>query len=532
MNAKKKVFLVVLDGATFDPIKAGIKKGMLPTFKKLIENGVSGINKSTFPPSTCPAFDSLITGMEPDKVGIPGFLCRKCNSYDYTLSYLLKRPKAKPIWTILSENGKKVCIINVPTSYYPYDKINGVFIPGWITCKWETFPPTLKEDLDKLVGGYEIDLKNEGAQDVFLITKDNLIRNVYRITEKHYRVANYLLKKCDWNFFMVVFVGTDRLQHKIWQDKHAILAYYARIDQVISDLIGNLDDGTTIFVISDHGFGPLDFQFNLQDWLAKLKLLRLKKGRKSIYLKIIRRSFEIIRTFSLDKVIVKLLHPRLITIIEKQRRGVIEDYWKLGNIIDWSQTKAYGSGIIPGTVGFININLKGREPNGIVEPSEFVKLKECIIEELKKLCRNRALMVEFPIKDEMYNMYADEKPDIVFYINQFRCYVNYTFGNTKIFSRPYSNSSWHTPNGIFIAFGNDIKNGEKLDTNIIDFTPTILHILRAPIPASMDGRVLREIFKEKSELREREEVYQERIIEDEKRKIKVKLSKLKSLNKI
>ena len=53
--------------------------------------------------------------------------------------------------------------------------------------------------------------------------------------------------------------------------------------------------------------------------------------------------------------------------------------------------------------------------------------------------------------------------------------------------------------------------------------------MHIPIPKDMDGKVLKEIFKEGSELAMREIVYQE--IEHEKEKIKERIKELKTSSK-
>jgi len=49
----------------------------------------------------------------------------------------------------------------------------------------------------------------------------------------------------------------------------------------------------------------------------------------------------------------------------------------------------------------------------------------------------------------------------------------------------------HRMNGIFVARGPGIRGGERLEgAGLADVTPTILHLLRRPIPRNMDGQVL------------------------------------------
>ena len=82
-------------------------------------------------------------------------------------------------------------------------------------------------------------------------------------------------------------------------------------------------------------------------------------------------------------------------------------------------------------------------------------------------------------------------------------------------------------NGIFLTYGPNIKKGSEItNAEIIDIAPTILHIMGIPIPKDTNGKVLKEIFEEESELAKRETLYKEI---GEKEKIKEKIRELKTL---
>jgi len=52
--------------------------------------------------------------------------------------------------------------------------------------------------------------------------------------------------------------------------------------------------------------------------------------------------------------------------------------------------------------------------------------------------------------------------------------------------------------GIFLAYGPNIKKGLEINARIYDIAPTILYIYHYYIPRDMEGRVLKEIFKDVS----------------------------------
>ena len=72
-----KALIIGLDGATWDLIKPLVDEGKLPTFKKLMKNGIYGKLESTIPPWTIPAWNSMATGLTPKKLGFSSFMVKK-----------------------------------------------------------------------------------------------------------------------------------------------------------------------------------------------------------------------------------------------------------------------------------------------------------------------------------------------------------------------------------------------------------------------------------------------------------------------
>ena len=70
VNAKKRVLVIGLDGASLDLIRPWVAQGLLPTFKRILEQGASGPLESVIPPLTGPAWISFMTGKNPGKHAI------------------------------------------------------------------------------------------------------------------------------------------------------------------------------------------------------------------------------------------------------------------------------------------------------------------------------------------------------------------------------------------------------------------------------------------------------------------------------
>src|ERR1700751_4183666 len=125
----KKVFIVSLDGATFDVINPLIAQGYMPNLGQLVSTSVSVDLESVVPPVTAPAWTSFMTGKHPNKHGIFDFARFDQSEYRWKINNATNI-QSKTIWRILSEKGKRVVVLNLPYTYPPQE-INGVCVSGW-----------------------------------------------------------------------------------------------------------------------------------------------------------------------------------------------------------------------------------------------------------------------------------------------------------------------------------------------------------------------------------------------------------------
>lgn len=567
----QKVLVIGLDGATWDLIEPWANKGELPTFKDLMNNSTWGYLESTIPPVTSPAWPSFMTGKNPGKHAVFSFLEMK-RSYDVQKDILSEedinnlkqwRPsisheytreqkinfsnsiKSRKIWQILSDANKKVIVINVPVTYPP-EKVNGILISGMLTPPGKTcsYPPELSKILKEM--GYVIDINWR----MFKNKIDAVAIN--NIMEKRLEIAKFLMLKYEWDFFMVVFAGPDRMQHNFWHDKKSLLEHYKKIDITLNQILSDVDENTYVLLMSDHGFGKVHGRIHINKWLEKRNCLTISelnnehseynkhwtqiyyspKGDKSN--KKSQKLFSKIGVTksSILKVTDRLRLTKLVKTLPKCLKNKIGGIIPSSNLyVDWSKTKAYFVGI---ESQGININLEGREPHGVVTKGDYDALRNYIIEELIKLKNPKTgekLIDKIYKKEEIYSgPYVDKAPDILFVTKEEKYLGDKDLNTNDIFSVSPNSDSWHRSNGIFLAYGPDIKKGSKIkNAKIYDLAPTTLHIFGLPIPNDMDGRVLKEIFEDDSEPAMGETMYQE--VAD-KEKIRKKIKELKNLDKL
>lgn len=529
MNAAKKVLVIGLDGATFELIKPWVKEGILPNLAKLMDKGVSGELESTTPPVTLPAWMSFATGKNPGELGIYDLIERKNNSYFVHPS----NPgsiKEKTIWNTLNRYGISTGLVNIPGTFPP-KWVNGFMITGMFTPSLRvnfTYPKELGDELNRVVGQYELDVDYWRYFD-----EERFLKEVYKVTEKRKNVAEYLIQNFDVQFFMVVFTSSDRIQHVMWKHmdanhpqhepekaerySNAIKAYWKKLDHFIGELI-KLFSGEIIMVMSDHGFGPRTGTFYVNDWLKQKGFLKLRDKKRKSLLVLLGRNIEkfyfLLGKTSFYRFISSLIYKLVGRELIYRLIFRYLSFERMIDAIDWTQTKAFSS---PHSAHFgqIYINLMGREPKGCVKLSEYEKLRSDVIEELSTLnnpINGEKIKMEIYTPEEIYSgPYVSQAPDIIFSINNAECEADTSLGHDSLFLQGSFDSrctGTHTKNGIFIISGPEVKEGtEIVGTKIIDLAPTLLHLFGIPVPKDMDGKVLIDIFKEDSASAKRKVIF-------------------------
>jgi predicted AlkP superfamily phosphohydrolase/phosphomutase len=153
--------------------------------------------------------------------------------------------------------------------------------------------------------------------------------------------------------------------------------------------------------------------------------------------------------------------------------------------------------------GNIFINLKGREPDGIINQGKEYEdtvhsLIDCLLQ-LKDPDDGNQIVTKIYRSEELYyGPYVEDAPDLILIMRNYRYMTRggYEFRGNSLFSKPKINHSGnHRINGIAFFYGPNIKKGGKIaDIHIIDLMPTILSIMDIPIPDDVDGRAVTEVL--------------------------------------
>jgi len=504
-RGRPKVVVFGIDGATFDVIDPLIAAGRLPHLEAIMRDGTRAPLKSTLMPNSYPAWTSAVTGVNPGKHSIYWALIRK-EGTSFPLKLMNSQDiKARTLWEILGEKGYHAGVVNVPTEYPPR-KIDGFLVCGALTPGAEsdfTYPRSLKEEILSVVPGYrcEIDFARSSLKE--------LAGQIMQSVENREKLLVHLMKSKEWDLLFCVFTETDLAQHKFWagmdrrHPDHArykkyldfVPRIYQRMDRVLGTLREQLPPDTTVFVVSDHGFGPFYQSFSMLQWLIDQEYLVLKQDlSRNIFRGLLKNEVWKKRARRLMAALADRLP------LDEKRRDVRalrerdeRSSAQLTQRIDWKLTRAYYTSDYG-----IRLNLAGREPDGIVSPGEEEKtLKEELKSKLGRLTfsNGEPVFEAVQTREEAYSgNYVDRAPDLVVPVNHAKAPARPE--KWKYTQTHPSLCGTHTPWGILIGAGPGIKKSSALDrAGIVDLTPTILHIFGLRDIEGLDGSVLFDLFE-------------------------------------
>ncbi len=447
----------------------------LPNLNRLFTHGAYGRMESCKPCITVPAWSVMTSSKDPGTLGIYGFRNRADHSYDRLTIATGAAVKEPRVWEILSEAGKKVITVGIPGSYPPR-KVNGLMAgcfltPGTVGTdeygrrvdKTFTYPPEYSAKFNQWAGGeYLVDIPRFRTDD-----KDDLLEQMYTMTRQHFEVLRQLLKtEADWDFFMFVEMGTDRIHHGFWKFhdpthnkfepgnkyEQAIHDYYKYLDGEIGSVLELLDDGTAVMVVSDHGVKKMDGGICINQWLIGEGLLTLRDDL-----------------------------PTRITPMEKVE-------------IDWPNTRVWGEG---GYYARVYMNVKGREPQGVIEPADYERFRDGLAERIRVIPDDQGnplpTLVYKP--EAIYQRVNRIPPDLMVYFGDLHWRSVGSLGHPRVWT--FENDTGpddanHGQMGVLSYYHPKKTLGGKhiADVEIMDFAPTVLDYFGLSVPADMQGRVI------------------------------------------
>ena len=515
MSKEQKVILLGLDGATFDLLGPWMDAGHMPNLQRLAREGAWGELESTRPPTTAPAWVSCVTGVNPGKHGVFDF--RESPLLDARRPLISSRSvRAPALWHILSHHGQQVGVLNVPVSYPPAEVegfvVGGMMSPG--PASDYTYPRDLRDELN--ARSYVIDLEIQKYDVEAEADAHRFLDDVATALELRAGALLHLMDTRPWQFLMAVFVAADRIQHLFWKTMadadsglyHApeadglrarILTIYQAMDRIVGQMMERVDahGQTSLYIVSDHGFGSTKAWFNANRWLQKQGWLHLKPRaalRKRFFYEAMRLN---------DSRMVKRLLPESLgrAVRGRVRSGRSVFKTDLDQCVDWSRTRAFFASI-PAQGIYINVQ---RDGLGLVDPgAKYETLRQEIRTGLEGLTdprqkgqAPRPVVDRAWFREEVYEgPYTHLAPDILFVAQDYACLGRELLGTRDVIESSMNwGNGFHRMNGILMAYGPHIHRHKRVEgATMVDVAPTLLCDLGLPVPDNMDGQVLTDIL--------------------------------------
>jgi predicted AlkP superfamily phosphohydrolase/phosphomutase len=486
MTERKRVLILGLDGADWGFIDPLLSEGRMPALAGLIGAGSHGPLASCVPPVSAPAWVTFLLGQGPGGHGVVDFLERDARLYTGTTGHVVTSndyPK-ETLFDLAGAAGLRVASVLVPMTYPPWPVngmlVSGGFMPGG---RLSTHPPELSDTLK--VGSLDI------GNRLLEYPEQRQASTLQEQLERAEDIGRTVLRRERFDLAMVAVHTPDNAHHCFWGrgDDGLIRRFYAEVDRFVGSTL-EVDRWDLVVVMSDHGGGPRPTrQLSVNRWLADLGLLRLRGGYRS-------------RMSSVASS-VKHRNRRLVYRIRRwapQRlQRAVSAITQSSVAIDWADTVAYGVHLFHPFFG-IEINLRGRQECGIVEAGHLQEARQRVAMIIRQSIREHGMPVRRVMTcQEAFGERADPRlPDIVLHLEEDTEGTNELATMAVEDARPagpHDSRSSHGPDGILVMSGSEVRPGSFQRAHIEDVAPTILSYLGVPVPGTMTGRVLTELFE-------------------------------------
>jgi len=490
----KKIVVLGLNG--FNPKLAEQWSNELPNLIKIQKEGIWGDLESMVPFTIPQIWISALCGKNSGFYGIWDFTYRDDFSYNETklVNSKVIQARTSPLYEVLPRLEQKIAVISIPV-IWPCPRIPGgyavcEFMNSSADCNFSTFPSSLKNEICELTGTY---VKNATGTNIDINynknkidDKEGVLKNIYDIDSQRLTLTKYFIneKNCDCvivnltgienvlDLFYCCFDSKGKSYESESYHKDFLHEYYVWFDKKLGEIYESLHGDVVLLVYSGYTAQKLNGRINLNEWL-------IKEGYMTLF----------------------------------EYPGEISSFKDVK--VDWSRTKCWSIGYN----GKLYLNIKGREPQGIVDPKDYDKLLgelESKLEDISDKVGNH-LNVEIFQRDDIYfGPYTKYGPDIFVNFNEGRLGTSELIGHTRgeIYSFDVIKNGGNTAHslyGYFAMAGPGIPTyGGLKGVSLLSLTPTVLDILGLPVPKNLEGLSILDVIKFVIKIKKEEKIYSEK----------------------
>lgn len=509
MKSTPRLLIIGLDAATWAVIEP-LLDGNLPTMRRLVAEGTRAVLMSTVPPVSPAAWGSIYTGVGPQSHGVFDFYQLLRGSYERvptSPSYLRNRT----VWELLESQGARVGLVSMPCTYPP-PQLDGFVVadPEVPVGERMCWPRSLYAELVHAVAKASLEARPpvarpDGSYDV---------RRLDQYFTALEQVTTHLLRTQSVDCLAVGISALDVVQHFFYSDdpdrraaggvRDMVQYAYEQADRLLGDILEAVGNETTVLLLSDHGAGPMVGRINLDAWLANEGLLQFAETCPPLSAFRMRAGGLAAVGKALLRPVAERLAPRW---LDARRRRVVSAVLNVGvGAIDWEHTRVFSWGTYP----HFQVNVRRREPQGVVEPPDTRGVVDQLVARLQALTCPTAGRPVFSdveaVPEGPRGPGPLATPDVAAHSDLYETVLRVPHPEAPLFLDdafaarldPVAQHrvANHRLEGVLLARGDGIKAGADIGRlSLLDAAPTILHLMGLPVPEAMDGHVATQMLE-------------------------------------
>jgi predicted AlkP superfamily phosphohydrolase/phosphomutase len=476
-----RTLIIGWDGADWRILDPLLERGALPNLAALIARGGRTVLRSTLPTHSWTAWPSFLTGVDPADHGVYDILEGRGGTRQFPVTY--RSIKERTFLDDLTRGGVETLMVNVPLTFPP-PAIRGKLVAGGVLPKRRPFthPESLEADLEGAGCPWPI---NGMSWTTFHNRPEAFLEEVRQVTTARQRAMEHLLDTTDWRVGCFVYFSTDRVQHCLAKyvspdhpDHERLSAepvaekvrdVYRMLDEGLGRLLERTGPDDLVVFMSDHGFQSCTGAVHMDRVLEHLGFLRFSASNA-------------------------IFGPMQWGPVRAAARKVYDALGLHGKIalphaVDWSATRAYTS--VRSTGEGISVNLAGREPNGVVDPADFERVRDEVAERVGSFVdprTGRRPVGRLWRREEVFKgRFADQAPDLL--LEPAPLY-SLTHAKAMVEEADWLSGD-HRIDGVLAAAGPTVDpSGFDRPYQLVDLAPTILAAAGVPGSVRHSGSAL------------------------------------------